>query len=127
MPRPVLACLVALGLVAAACSGSGSGSGDGGGAASSSTTATTTGAVTVAYVAVEEGPHSTLSAVLTFTTSVATLPVVAVRGGGRSWVVPTRGASDEHEIPLVGLRAETEYEVTVGGLGVEEPAVATFT
>ncbi|HEX9991968.1 MAG TPA: aryl-sulfate sulfotransferase [Acidimicrobiales bacterium] len=130
MPRPVLACLVALGLVAAACSGSGSGSGDGGGrggAASSSTTATTTGAVTVADVAVEEGPHSTLSAVLTFTTSVATLPVVAVRGGGRSWVVPTRGASDEHEIPLVGLRAETEYEVTVGGLGVEEPAVATFT
>jgi arylsulfate sulfotransferase len=127
--------VLAAALLAAACTGSGDDGDDGDGAAasssapatSSSSSSTTAAPVTVDDVGVEPGPNSTLSAVLTFTTSDAVVPSVEVRGGDRSWVVPTSEEATEHELPLVGMLAETEYEVSIGGPGVDEPAVTTFT
>ncbi|HEC09915.1 MAG TPA: hypothetical protein ENI86_10160 [Acidimicrobiales bacterium] len=41
-------------------------------------------------------------------------PEVLVNGSERSFVVPVTTAGPHHEIPIVGLRAESTYEITVG-------------
>lgn len=116
--RPLAVALAAVSCLAAACTGSTGGGGSG--------AATTGPVVRVEDVAVAEGPHSTVSAVLTFTTSTPVAPTVEVEGGGRSFTVPTEAVS-AHEVPIVGLRAETDYEVTVAAPGDGAPAVASFT
>lgn len=130
MPRVAHLLLVCLLVVAACTSGGDGGGADGGGddgGSAGDPTATTRGEVTISDVAVEPGPHSTLSAVLTFTTSESTLPIVGLRAGDRSSIVPATKAGTEHVVPLVGMRAETEYEITIGGLGAVDPVVTSFT
>lgn len=59
-------------------------------------------------------PNSTLSAVVEVTTDVSSDAAVAVSGPGVEQTIRSpEGSAIAHEIPVVGLRAESEYELTV--------------
>ncbi len=114
--------LAALALVAGACSGDGDG--DDADAGSTEATATTTtapppttteasgadGSVTLA-----DNPDSTLSAVVTVSTDQpAVVGLTATSPGGHEVDLPAGGEpGTDAELPLVGLRPDTDYEVAV--------------
>jgi hypothetical protein len=100
VPRipPLIACLVLVGLtLSSACA-------DGG-------TATT-------QVSVEPGPVSTLSGVVSVTsgTPVRLGVTAAADSGHEVRIPPPPTASTAYELPLVGLRPDTAYEITVDGV-----------
>lgn len=85
---------------------------------------------------IDDGSQNVLRRGLQFTTSVPATPVVRVSGGGRAFIVPPTGylgaiPNSIHTATIFGLKAETEYTVTVsaydalGRAGPEE--VTSFT
>ncbi len=110
-----LATLFCAAALLAGCSGD-----DGAGDLSVASTTTTTlvaGTAGATTVEVAEGPHSVLTAVVDVVSDTPVRPrVVARAAGGHTVVVPPPAdPATELTIPLVGLRAETEYAVRVEG------------
>lgn len=116
--RRSLACALALGLLVAACTSSSGGSDDADGL--------------IAEVDVGPGPNSVLSAIVTVdTASPSRVTLEAEADEHRVRVPETDEAGTSHEIPLVGMRAETTYTVTVtatdedGGEDTSDPVEHT--
>jgi len=109
MRRGLPSVLVALVLVAAVgCSG-----GDGGSKAASSKPAT----VTIARL--DPHPTSAISAVLHVETPAASVVSATVDGPGGSFEIPADVAATTHDIPVIGMRAESKYTVTAHAASVK--------
>lgn len=115
----VAAALALLLLALAACSSSDDGD-DGAAAAGADPDAA------LEEVTVEEVEGNTLLGRLEVTTSGAALPEITVTGPERSFEVPVDEPTTDTVVPLVGLRAETTYEVEVQ-VGDGEPQTTSFT
>ncbi len=104
-----LVCVLAISV--AACS-----SDDSSSTASTGAAASTTAAVplTVSAVTVTPNPNSTLSASLAFTTSAPATIELAIKGPGSDRTETVHAAaSADHEVPAVGMRADSTYTLTV--------------
>ena len=110
---------ISLLLTLAACSGDDSDT-----AGEADAPSTTQAVAATATATVEPGPVSTLSAVIEVRADEPVRPTATAVAGGHEVRVPApEEAAEDVELALVGLRPETEYEITVDG--VEEPL--TFT
>jgi len=58
-------------------------------------------------------PVSAISAVLEVTVEPASSVTATVEGLGGSFEIPATGVATDHRLPVVGMRAETSYTVTV--------------
>ena len=54
-----------------------------------------------------------LVAIVAFATDAPSTATIAVSGGGASWTVAIDEAAGEHERAILGLKAGTDYEITV--------------
>lgn len=72
------------------------------------------GADLLTSIDIAAGPSSVLSAVVTVRSAVPVRVSVVARGGGDQVTTPSTDDLDtRHEVPLVGMRAETTHTVTV--------------
>lgn len=120
------AALAALGVAAAACSSGGSGN-------DASDDAPETDPPVIESVTVNENPNSTLSAVLDVATDVPAEAQVVVTGPEREFTITSPDEpGTEVTIPVVGMRPETTYELSVtataeGGSEPSEAVAESFT
>ena len=106
--RHAAALAVGVALLMAACS-SGSGSTDESAASASSTTTPVS-----ATAAVRRNPNSTISGIITVSADAPVRLGAKAVAGKHTVTIPAPGdAAKRYELPLVGLRAETQYTVTV--------------
>lgn len=74
-----------------------------------------TAAPVIESAVVTPNPNSTLSAVVELTTDVPSDASVVVSGPGVEATIPSpEDSATAHEIPVVGLRADSDYELTLG-------------
>ncbi len=79
-------------------------------------------------VVVTPNPNSTLSAIVELTTDVPAAAAVIVSGPeGEHTIRSPDGTATTHELPVVGMRAETEYELVIEASTGDDDAEATTT
>jgi arylsulfate sulfotransferase len=104
--RPLTPLLLAAAMVLAACSGGGGGAGEG--------TAPAPGGFSAE---VELAGDHALVGRLVIESDGPIRPRIEVVGTERRFEIPVAAAAERHEIPVVGLRADQDYQVVVGAGG----------
>ncbi|MBN2036426.1 MAG: aryl-sulfate sulfotransferase [Chitinispirillaceae bacterium] len=83
---------------------------------------------TITNLSVRANPNSVLSAYVSWTTGEAATSKVQFGVGGVQWEIAHDEATTEHEVLVIGMRAETKYQIrAVSGLAKAETTFTTGT